>query len=153
MEQEKQIPTEIVCWPDSMEFGGITWSRNKHRDDGAIEYVGIQTGIGRVRVYQYPDGAWGGWNDLDQIITFEYEPVALHRIAGTIVDTREDAMSFCLSARDVVQKDIQKMLLALGVGDPYSVGFRDGTALIKDKISDALKLDVDSELAAMGAHS
>ena len=143
MEHSTMKPTEIICWPERMEFGGIVWRRREVNK--SIEFDGFQPGVGRVRVYLYPDDGyqsaarWYAANELDGLLKGDSRPEFIRGNASTICDTVEAAMQFCLDARVCAQKDLQKMLLALGVGDPYSVGFRDGQSDIKQKLAEVLQ--------------
>lgn len=132
------MKTAIEEAPDTIEFHGMIWTRTENVQP---EYKASNPDIGDFRVYQYPvgsnsEGRWLWWVDLKKIsrdFKFEY----LRTEASDIVDTREEAMVGCITARGFWLDDIKVLMAKLGIGD-YATGFRDGQDALTKKVQEVL---------------
>lgn len=132
--------SEIISNPEeTIEFGGLIWKRLEC--ENSYKYEAIQPDCGRSYVYQYPDGhSKGHWHCLtyfDALIEPLHHLSVLEMQASDIKPTREEAMQFCLDAKDLFIADIKTICIALCIGD-YTTGFKEGQAALAKDIREVL---------------
>lgn len=144
MEQATATPTatpekEYIAWPDSIEFGGVKWTRaTRPLEARSVEYVARHSNKTEMRVYRYPQ-EYEQW--LWKACFLGIEPCArlVHDYEiGIIVDNMEDAMTCAVNAFDDWLDDMQRILREQRPGDRYALGFSDGLAAAKAKIERVL---------------
>lgn len=87
-EQEQDFS---ASFPETTEFGGVTWTRTKLGDDGTVNYE-LKDDYWR-RVHRYEDGRWLG---SCRFSFGENVPLIFDGVPGKIFDTRDEAMRHVL---------------------------------------------------------
>ena len=125
---------------ENIEFHGMIWCRTKNKSP---EYTTISPDVGEFRISQYPvdsglfnAGRWFWSVDFTKIRR-EFNFTHLRVDASDIVDTREEAMVGCLTARGFWLDEIKTLMAKLGIGD-YATGFKDGQYAIAKVVQEAL---------------
>lgn len=125
---------------DTIEFHGLIWEKTKK---ATPEYKANSLEIGDFRIYQYPSdldspcaGKWL-WVVYFTKIQREFNFTNLKAEASHIVDTREEALVGCITARGIWLDEIKALMATLGIGD-YATGFKDVQADIAKKIQEVL---------------
>lgn len=134
----EEAPETIEATPETIELHGLIWTRTENVQP---EYKSSNPDIGDFRVYQYPvgsnsEGKWLWWADFTKIGR-DFEFKYLKTDACDIVDTREDAMVGCITARGFWQDEIKALMAKLGIGD-YDTGFKDGQDALAKKVQEVL---------------
>ncbi|MCE5180508.1 MAG: hypothetical protein LLG15_01780 [Betaproteobacteria bacterium] len=116
---------------ETIEFGGLVWKKtdNPH----SCEYRSNSPGTGDYRISQYEDGRWHCMSHIDEWLDPLIElDVITDLFISKIKPTRDEAMQFCIDAKDLLTSDVKKLSFALSIGD-YATGFKEGqSALAKD---------------------
>lgn len=144
MEQVTVKPTEIICYPDSMEFGGLVWTRDV-AEVKRPRFNSRVNGVGDVMVWQYGDessarnnGRWYWVAYLDSAL-IGVELTALNKNISGIVDDIETAMECCINAKSIFVSDTVNIFRTLFPDSESSQFFRAGQADIKARIAEVLQ--------------
>jgi len=137
MSKRVKKPSEIICYPDRMDFRGVTWSHNEG-SDGMPGFTSILKTGKLMKVSQYPlddthsAGQWY-WNaDLGlQLSGVNFK--VLRKEASGIEPTMKSAMVQCLSAEEIILGDARILIAVLNPESEYSQGFQAGQEFIKSK--------------------
>lgn len=86
-EQEKDFP-------ETIEFGGETWTKKRATDDGAVDYC-LPAGGGYVHRYGDGSGSAGQWLGR-RYMKFQNAPRIFDKDPGEIFDTQAEAMRYVL---------------------------------------------------------
>lgn len=134
-------PESEAIQPDSIEYGGVVWLRDKGHDKPTYSTMRNHVWM-RVSMYALDDephvaGRWCCHAHFDSVPDIGRPDVLLlnsHRLA----DTREDAMAYCINALDDWLDDMQRVLHALRPSDPYQLGFIAGQQDIKTRVAEVI---------------
>ena len=127
----EQQATETEA-PETIEFGGVTWTRVE-REEG-VDYETVINGD-RARVHQYPDGDWL-WHRYIKVLK-DVRSSGMDDDLSAILATRDEAMQACFDAPMKMVEAMKTVLMAIGEdldSIKYQHGFRDGQAVIRLEI-------------------
>ncbi len=133
------IEPQAETMPNAIEYGGVMWQL-EHTDD-SIQYRSLRGQVAMcVSLYAsgYSVGKWHSAAEFEQLVPREKRPDNFDLRVYSIVDTREDAMCFCINAFDEWLENMQSMLLIFKPDDQYAQGFRAGQEDIKAKIAEVV---------------
>lgn len=137
------MTTEIICYPDSMEFGGVTWTKDA-TSDGMPRYSAYLQGRGEVRVSQYDQsspshvGHWH-WSADHGSKLVGVKLMTLNKWSSGIEDTYQLAMMSALDAESMLISDIGTLLNVLCPDSLFAQGFVAGQEDIKFKVAEVLQ--------------
>jgi hypothetical protein len=132
------MSTEIVCYPETMAFGGVAWTRTDRAAGTGIEYLAKAENKTQLRVYLYPQAPerWL-WKATFDVVEVNYRLAHYYEV-GVIVDSMEEAMTCAINAFDDWLDDMQRILRQQRPKDGYALGFEDGQAALKAEIEKVL---------------
>lgn len=137
MNQENKV-TEIICWPERIEFGGVPWIRSERTlEQGAVEYCACAPNETKLRIYRYPrkceqwlwKASFGIKTNINLVHGYE---------VGVIVASMEEAMISAVNAFNDWLDDMQRILRIQRPGDRYALGWEDGQAALAAKVMGVL---------------
>lgn len=137
------MSTEIICYPDNIEFGGSTWIKST-TSDGRPRFTTYVKERGDARISQYEldggynSGRWYWCADLRAKL-IDVNLLTLDKEASGIEDTYELAMMSALDAEWMLLADIGALLCALSPRSVYAEGFSAGQEDIAAKIREVIQ--------------
>lgn len=143
MSKRLKKPSEIICYPDHMDFFGVTWSHEVGIDGMPVFKAVLKTGK-HMQISQYPldhtthAGHWY-WNaDLGLQLSGAILQVLQKQLSG-IESTMMNAVMHCLKAEELLLRDAGVLIAVLNPESEYSQGFQAGQELMKSKVMSFLK--------------
>lgn len=98
-------------FPETIEFGGATWTKGPAKDDGSVEY---RLSFGYVYRYPAGTGSAGRWLGT-AYVKFQNAPRIFSDIPGKIFGTQAEAMRYVLElTSDSVIAEVIEWLVTNG---------------------------------------